>query len=231
MRSLRSCIVSVRKSSAQAIGKVLKGLGLRLRVVDADHFAAESALRVNYPDSLRRHVALVGIKETRVDISVLKNGNLESYRYIPVHSPEEIIAEVGSLARESGGVFTIVAYGTALNAELLQGIRQEAGSLIEALNPLRPSERYTVFIHMLDASGALVAQRDAEPEGGAAPTTSWLPREIISDPYSIELPGTLAPGEYALEVGLYQAASGKRLPIVGTGADHLALAKIRVVAR
>lgn len=129
--------VSVRKSVAQSIGKVLKGLGLRLQVVDADHFAAESALRVNYPDSLRRHVALVGIKEERIDISILKNGNLEAYRHVSVHSTEEIIAEVGSLAQESGGVFTIVAYGTALNAELLHGIRQEAGSLVEALNPLR----------------------------------------------------------------------------------------------
>jgi hypothetical protein len=101
----------------------------------------------------------------------------------------------------------------------------------QALDPLNLRERYTVFVHLLDASGALVAQKDAEPEEGRAPTTSWAPREVIADPYSIELPGTLAPGEYALEVGLYQAASGKRLPIVGTGADHLALAKIRVVAR
>jgi 4-amino-4-deoxy-L-arabinose transferase-like glycosyltransferase len=91
------------------------------------------------------------------------------------------------------------------------------------------AERYTVFAHVLDASGALVAQKDGEPDDGLAPTTSWLPGEVIADYYQIELPNTLAAGDYALQVGMYQAASGKRLT-TEAGADRAQLTKI-VVAR
>lgn len=90
-------------------------------------------------------------------------------------------------------------------------------------------QRYTVFAHVLDATGVLVAQKDGEPDAGRAPTTSWLRGEVITDVHHIELPQNLAPGEYALVVGMYQASSGTRLT-TAAGADRAQLTKI-VVAR
>jgi len=129
--------VSVRRRAAQAIGKALEDLGLSLHLLDADHFSAENALRVNYPDSFRRTLALVGVKENRLDISLLRNGTLESYAYQVVHSNQEIVDEIGRISRETQGIFSITAYGPYLDKDLLLQIRRGSALLVEALNPLR----------------------------------------------------------------------------------------------
>lgn len=70
---------------------------------------------------------------------------------------------------------------------------------------------YTVFVHVVDAAGTLVAQHDGWPVAGAWPTTCWRAGEVISDPVAVELPATLAPGEYTILIGLYGGADGTRL--------------------
>jgi hypothetical protein len=71
---------------------------------------------------------------------------------------------------------------------------------------------YKVFVHVLDPAGtSVVAQKDAEPQDGRAPTTSWLPNELVDDEFSIPLPAGLAAGDYPIELGLYDAKSGDRL--------------------
>ncbi len=129
--------VTVRRKTAQGLEKALRNVGLRLRILDTDQFSAEITFRQNYPDALRRHVALVGIKEHRIDVTVLKNGNMESYSYAPVESLEDIGERIAALGRDSEGLLSIVVYGTALNSEVLTRIRHGASILIEALNPLR----------------------------------------------------------------------------------------------
>jgi mannosyltransferase len=76
---------------------------------------------------------------------------------------------------------------------------------------------YTVFVHLLDTQGRVVTGRDGEPVFGTRPTTGWVPGEFITDPHDVPIPGDLPPGEYVIEVGLYDAgAPGKpRLPIRG----------------
>lgn len=87
------------------------------------------------------------------------------------------------------------------------------------------SERYTVFVHLLDSSGKLVAQHDREPQNGNAPTTSWLKDEIIVEAYTFT---PLAPGTYSLSVGMYNTESGRRLSVDETQADHISLALFRI---
>jgi hypothetical protein len=73
-------------------------------------------------------------------------------------------------------------------------------------------QAYKVFVHVLDPPGEqVVAQRDAEPQDGRAPTTGWVVGEVIDDEYSITLPATLPAGEYPVEVGVYDPRSGDRL--------------------
>jgi Tfp pilus assembly PilM family ATPase len=129
--------VSVRRATAQGLEKALATVGLRLHILDADHFSAETTFRQSYPDALRRHAALIGVKSHRIDATVLKNGNMESYAYAPVQSPDDIPDRVASLHRENADVPSIVVYGPALNADLLTRIRHAAPVLVEALNPLR----------------------------------------------------------------------------------------------
>jgi 4-amino-4-deoxy-L-arabinose transferase-like glycosyltransferase len=73
-------------------------------------------------------------------------------------------------------------------------------------------QAYKVFVHVLDPPGEhVVAQRDAEPQDGRAPTTGWVVGEVIDDEYAITLPGTLPAGDYPVEVGVYDVRSGDRL--------------------
>jgi 4-amino-4-deoxy-L-arabinose transferase-like glycosyltransferase len=86
---------------------------------------------------------------------------------------------------------------------------------------------YTVFVHLVDEAGQVRAQRDSVPGGGALPTTGWLPGEVIADEYAIPLPPQMPPGEYTIVVGMYDAASGQRLPVLGSDgaimSDHVLL--------
>jgi hypothetical protein len=71
---------------------------------------------------------------------------------------------------------------------------------------------YKVFCHVLSASGELVAQRDGLPLYGVRPTPGWRAGELIEDSYEILLDGDLAPGQYELSVGMYDAETMERLP-------------------
>ncbi len=81
---------------------------------------------------------------------------------------------------------------------------------------------YRVFVHLVDATGAIVAQSDAAPAGWTRPTTGWLPGEYISDTHTLTLPDTLPPGPFALRVGLYDPDTGTRL--LSGAADFVVIA-------
>jgi hypothetical protein len=72
---------------------------------------------------------------------------------------------------------------------------------------------YTVFVHLIDGSERVWAQHDGGPAGGSRLTSSWQPGEEITDHHGLALPADLPPGEYSLAVGLYDAATGERLPV------------------
>jgi hypothetical protein len=86
---------------------------------------------------------------------------------------------------------------------------------------------YTVFVQLLNDAGQVAAQVDMQPQAGAAPTTTWLPGEILTDVYHLTLPPGLPPGQYRLITGLYNAASGERLP-VASGGDFVELGQVAV---
>ncbi|MBI5652907.1 MAG: DUF2723 domain-containing protein [Chloroflexi bacterium] len=88
-------------------------------------------------------------------------------------------------------------------------------------------EAYTVFVHLTDASGQVLADADSPPAQGLYPTTRWLSGEIVRDRHSLKIPGDLAPGEYQIAIGMYLPATGARLP-VDPGGDYIALTKIVV---
>ena len=72
---------------------------------------------------------------------------------------------------------------------------------------------YTIFVHLIDASGQVVAQGDGPPVSGQYPTSAWTTGELIADDRQVSLPAALPPGEYQLLVGFYRPADGQRLPV------------------
>ncbi len=100
----------------------------------------------------------------------------------------------------------------------------------QAVRPV--DRRYKVFLHLLDAEGELVTQRDTEPAGNLRPTDGWQPGETIQDNHGLLLPLDLPAGRYRLVAGLYDLADpGDRLPVVQEGeiSDRLRLGLIEVV--
>jgi hypothetical protein len=76
------------------------------------------------------------------------------------------------------------------------------------------SDNYTVFVHLLDETGWMVAQHDGVPLFGTRPTTTWQPGERLLDRHEIMLPGSggLGSGHGRIIVGLYHSETIERLP-------------------
>jgi hypothetical protein len=79
---------------------------------------------------------------------------------------------------------------------------------------------YHVFIHVLSDQGGLLRQSDAEPKGGAYPTSAWAPGEAINDCVRIDTPGLPETG-WRIATGLYDLATGERLPVVDRAGQAL----------
>ena len=72
---------------------------------------------------------------------------------------------------------------------------------------------YVVFNHLVDSQGQIVAQQDSRPQAGQPLMTCWQPGEIYADRHVIELPAGLPAGAYRLQMGLYNAVTGQRVPV------------------
>ncbi len=70
---------------------------------------------------------------------------------------------------------------------------------------------YTVFVHVLDAAGTIVAQSDHQPQGGNYPTSIWDVGERVRDEFALNLPNDLANGKYQIKIGWYDLGTGARL--------------------
>jgi hypothetical protein len=80
------------------------------------------------------------------------------------------------------------------------------------------AEDFFIFVHLLDAAGNRVAQRDTPPWQGRFPTTTWRPGTLVVDVNDLYLPPTLPPGEYRLVIGMYHPTTFARPPATLDGA-------------
>lgn len=71
----------------------------------------------------------------------------------------------------------------------------------------------TMFVHLLDLQGNLVAQQDTIPVNGTRPTTGWVAGEILTDDIAIFIRDDIPPGEYRLSTGWYDATTGERVKL------------------
>ncbi|CAG0941119.1 hypothetical protein ANRL1_00389 [Anaerolineae bacterium] len=103
------------------------------------------------------------------------------------------------------------------------------------------NQRYKVFAHIIGAfnpatQSPVWAQMDGEPVGGSRPTTAWLIGETIDDRYGLLIPRDTPPGDYEIEIGMYDPATLARLPVFDIQGNRITdnrviLGKVRVIAR
>ena len=79
-----------------------------------------------------------------------------------------------------------------------------------------------IFVHLLGESDAPIAQHD----GLGSPLRGWVAGDLIVQKHTIPLPADIPPGQYHLQVGLYDSATNVRLPVLT--ADHLLLYSLEV---
>ena len=91
-----------------------------------------------------------------------------------------------------------------------------------------PQTDYTVFVHILNSQGNLVAQADSPPAAGTYPTSLWDSGEIIKDQ---RLLPALSPGDYTLSVGLYRPDTFERLPVANQPDGVVTLTSFKIPAQ
>jgi hypothetical protein len=91
-----------------------------------------------------------------------------------------------------------------------------------ATNEQLLSNDYTVFVHLLDQSGQLIAQHDGEPAAGRRPTRTWQEGDLIIDTHKLQWQTEIYRGPATIAVGLYDLETLERLPAYGPDGQRLA---------
>jgi 4-amino-4-deoxy-L-arabinose transferase-like glycosyltransferase len=100
-------------------------------------------------------------------------------------------------------------------AELLMVWQVQDPARIGPLVPPAFTTDMVMFAHVLDGNGNVLAQRDSLE----APSWDWQPDDIIIQIHPISIPPDSAPGLYDVIVGIYDRASGQRVPVIETNGN------------
>ncbi|MBI4786866.1 MAG: hypothetical protein HY782_07455 [Chloroflexi bacterium] len=96
-----------------------------------------------------------------------------------------------------------VELGGQLKASYVAGENVSVKLLWQALNKI--DAYYSVSVRIVDGRGQKIVADDRQP---VTPTFSWTPKLSILDEFNLALPRDLAPGEYSVQVLMYQADQG-----------------------
>lgn len=173
----------------------------------ADSYSIPISRKASAPTLLRLDVSF-WIDSLDERLLVSSNGSaigslmLDAGRLLPV----TLVQEAAQI--ENGSTF--VPGITLIGHTVLSQVEAETRFIIfwRAEHPV--SADWTVFVHMLNATGDIVAQADGPPLKGDWPTSAWDPGQPVRDPRHLAYSSALPPGEYSVLVGLYDPASGMR---------------------
>ena len=83
------------------------------------------------------------------------------------------------------------------------------------ISQARPDRDLTVFVHVVDAQGTILAQKDQPPLAGDYPTSAWEPGEVVLDHIDVPLPDDWIWSQaHGIEIGLYDPTTGERLSVI-----------------
>lgn len=92
---------------------------------------------------------------------------------------------------------------------------------------------YIIVLTLNDPTGREWAKRQSMPQGGFARTSLFALSEIISDRHAIYVAPGVPPGNYTVQLRVYDPLSGRNLPVAktgqGSGSDWLNLGTVAVL--
>jgi hypothetical protein len=140
-------------------------------------------------------------------------------RFVTYAVPDEAATEMATAVHLSFGQHITLNGYTLNDDQFVPGDIVQVTLFWQTAEPL--NQRYKVFLHLIDASGQTIAQRDSEPGGGLNLTTIWQPGQVISDNHGLLIPAGVPPGQYTILLGLYDIADPTaRLPITTNEGIH-----------
>lgn len=81
----------------------------------------------------------------------------------------------------------------------------------------------TLFVHLVDDQGEIMAQQDERPGRGRWPTPGWAASQTVPHLVSIQLPESIPPGVYSLRLGWYDERG--RVPLRDQSGDFFIFAQ------
>ncbi|MCI0477150.1 MAG: hypothetical protein L0Y55_12955, partial [Anaerolineales bacterium] len=145
--------------------------------------------------------------------------NVWVYYFDPTGKPIEIRADLTSALAQSSAFPIIFDQPIVLDDVEIVQPRIKRGDVLIALLHWHASgemdRNYTVFVHLVDAQGNLIAGYDDQPRKGTAPTSRWTRYAPVVDPIIMPIPTDAPLGDaYRLQIGLYYLPTMQRLTIV-----------------
>jgi len=153
------------------------------------------------------------------------------FRYIaPTYAPPPSLArlppQASPLVVDFGGQARLLGYELP-EQSVRPGERLRLTLFWQAVKPM--DRDYSVFVHLVDDNGLIVAQRDSYPAGGNGITSRWPVGAVIPDLHIVHIPVIApAPCQTQLLVGLYDYRSGERL-VTAEGSDGVSLGIISIL--
>ncbi len=113
-------------------------------------------------------------------------------------------------ARFENGV-VLHCYETYLSQDAPPTSGRRIGVYLHWQAESRLSASLKVFVHLIGADGVPLAQDDSLPVLWTYPTNAWQPGEVVVDFHQFPLTAGVPAGEYILQAGLYDEATGVRV--------------------
>lgn len=144
-------------------------------------------------------------------------GELVPLTYVQVGATHVTPPQPLASKAEFGGQLALLGSNLAPKEQTAPGSTVAVTLVWQAIQ--QPEKDYTGFVQLLNPQGRLVAQQDHPLTNNFLPATRWQPGLTVADTYQLVLPVDLSPGSYSVIVGLYDAATGIRLPLRSAGGD------------
>lgn len=98
--------------------------------------------------------------------------------------------------------------------------------------PVQLDQAYTISLQFGNEANGKVVQQDGWPWEGYYPTLEWPADREIEDPHTLQLPASLAPGQYRLYLSMYSLENGQAKPLITPdGASGVSIGPFTVEAR
>jgi hypothetical protein len=160
------------------------------------------------------------------------------YYFDPIGKPVEIVVDKDAQTRSSPPLPAEFSIPVRLEGYDVAQTQIKPGEPLVLLLYWEATEKidrdYTIFTHLVDEKGEIIAGYDGQPRNGNLPTSSWTTNHLIVDPIVMPILWDVpAKSGYCIEVGLYYLPTMERVQLVnGQGqpiADSLIIESFSVV--